>query len=72
MFLAKKVGGTDDGTLYALKAINVPYVVAREKIYNRNSINNERDVRLKFNVNSICPPIRLLISNRLLIEYRMK
>lgn len=47
VYLAKKIGGLDDNKLYALKAINVPYVVAREKVYNRNSINNEREVSQK-------------------------
>lgn len=55
VYEARKIGGSDDGTLYALKAVNITY--AREAdLKNKNSFDtlanliNERKVIFKFNI----------------------
>lgn len=44
VYLAKKIGGSDDGTLYALKAINITHALQLTGIDN---IIGEREVILK-------------------------
>lgn len=43
--MAKKQGGLDDGNLYALKAINITYLLLIEKYFKEDMVKIEREVR---------------------------
>lgn len=48
VFIAQKNAGRDNGTFYALKAINIMRVLSKEKLHGKPLLNIEREVKIKF------------------------
>lgn len=44
VYLAKKISGSDDGKLYALKVLNLSIMLKRSVKYKKDILRNEREV----------------------------